>query len=368
MDDPKAFAPEPVREGISTTGAERNWPLNNWWVAAHKSEVTREPTLRWICEMPIVIYRGEEDQVVALHNRCPHRWAPLDKGTVEGNDIVCPYHGFQFAPSGQCVNVPTQDKTPSAIKVRSYPAVERYGFIWVWTGEASRADEALIPDDLAYLDDPTWHTCWGYKQVNGNFMQMKENVLDLTHFAFLHKNSAQITGWDRVPKVELSPGRVTYRQLFNLAPLPAIYAIPAGKAPGKPVNRDNWGTQLSPGAHHGSVDMHDPDPEPNGLERFALRIIHLTTPVSIGKTHYYWAFARDHGEPYDYEMLRSQADRIFGEDIEMVEASQQMARCSIDHDEALEFSVAADRAAIEGRRLVEAMVKKEREEAAQKAS
>lgn len=47
----------------------------------------------------------------------------------------------------------------------------------------------------------------------------------------------------------------------------------------------------------------------------------------------------------------------------MVEASQQMAQCSIDHDTAVEFSVAADRAAIEGRRLVQEMVKAEREAA-----
>lgn len=363
MDDPGKYAPEPVREGVSTTGPERNWPLNSWWVAAHASEVSDKPVMRWICELPIAIYRGEDGKVAALHNRCPHRWAPLHKGTVEGNDLVCPYHGFQFGPTGQCVKVPTQEKTPPAIRVRSFPVEERYGFIWIWTGDLEKADPDLIPDDLAYLSDPAWHICWGYKSVNGNFMQMKENVLDLTHFAFLHKNSAQIAGWDRAPKVELSPGRVTYRLLFDREPLPAMYAFPARKKPGKPVDRDNWGTQLSPGAHHGAVDMYDPDPEPDGYERFSLRIIHLTTPVSIGKSHYYWAFARDHGDPFDYDAMRAQADVIFGEDIEMVEASQEMARASIDHENAVEFSVQADRAAIEGRRLVAAMVKKEREEA-----
>lgn len=361
MANPAELAPSPVREGISTTGQERNWPLNSWWVVAHGSEVGSTPIMRWVAEMPIAIYRTSSGEPAALHNRCPHRWAPLHLGEVVGDDLVCPYHGFQFANSGQCVNVPTQEKTPSAIRVRSFPVQERYGFIWLWTGDEERADPELIPTDLAYLSDPKWHVVWGYMPVAGNFMQMKENVLDLTHFAFLHKNSAQIGGWDRAPKVELSEGRVTYRQLFDMEPLPAIYAVPAGKVPGKPVNRDNWGTQLSPGAHHGAVDMHDPAPEPNGLEHFSLRVIHLTTPVSMGKTHYYWAFARDHGEPFDYEAMRAQADIIFGEDITMVEASQQMGQCSIDHENAVEFSVSADRAAIEGRRLVQAMVKAEQE-------
>jgi phenylpropionate dioxygenase-like ring-hydroxylating dioxygenase large terminal subunit len=360
MEDAAAFMPDPVRAGISTSGPERNWPLNCWWVAAHASEVTTTPTLRWILELPVALYRTEAGEAVALHNRCPHRWAPLHMGEVAGSDLVCPYHGMQFAPSGQCVKVPTQDMTPPAIRVRSFPAVERYGFVWVWTGDAELADPGLIPADLAYLSHPHWHVVWGYKSVNANFMQLKENVLDLTHFAFLHKKSLGVRGWDRPPQVELGEGRVTYRQIFDMAPLPPIYATPAGKPVGKPVNRDNWGTQLSPGAHHGSVDMHDPEPEPNGLERFSLRIIHLTTPVSIGKSHYYWAMARDHGEPFDFAEMRAGADIVFGEDIAMVEATQAMAARSIDQDEALEFSVAADKAAIQGRRLVQDLVKRER--------
>jgi phenylpropionate dioxygenase-like ring-hydroxylating dioxygenase large terminal subunit len=356
MDEPSRNIPPPVREGISTSGAKRNWPFNNWWVAAHASEVSDKPVVRWLLEMPLAIYRKSNGDPVALHNRCPHRSAPLALGEVAGDDLICPYHGLQFAPSGQCVKVPTQASTPSAIRVRSFPVVERFGFVWIWTGSVEAADPGLIPQDLAYLSDPKWHRVWGYKAVNGNYMQLKENVLDLTHFAVLHKKSLGITDWNRPPEVEVTSSRVTFRQKFEMAPLPAVYAIPAGKPVGKPVNRDNWGTQLSAGAHHGAVDMHDPSPEPNGLVRFAMRIVHLTTPVSIAKTHYYWAMARDHGAPYDYPFMRAQADVVFGEDIAMVEATQEMAQRSVDHQEAVEFSVKADRAAIEGRRLVAAMM------------
>ncbi|WP_054130390.1 aromatic ring-hydroxylating dioxygenase subunit alpha [Novosphingobium sp. AAP1] len=360
MDDASATAPEPVRDGISTTGPERNWPNNNWWVAAHGSEVTDKPILRWILEMPVALYRSEAGVVSALHNRCPHRWAPLHLGHVEGADLVCPYHGFQFAPSGQCVRVPSQATTPPAIRVRAFPAVERYGFVWIWTGEVEKADPNLIPADLAYLSDPAWHTVWGYKSVNGNYMQLKENVLDLTHFAFLHKNSLQVSGWDRAPEVEMGDGRVGYVQVHDMEPLAPVYAVPAGKPIGKLANRTTLGTQLSPGAHHAEVAIHDPAPEDGGLAHFSLRMVHLTTPVSIARSHYYWAMARDHGEPFDVEATRGMADIVFGEDIAMVEATQQMARCAIDHDQAVEFSVSADQAAIQGRRLVQAMVNAER--------
>jgi len=145
-----------------------------------------------------------------------------------------------------------------------------------------------------------------------------------------------------------------------MAPLPTVYALPAGKPPGKLVNRENWGTQLSAGAHHAALDMNDPDPEPNGLQRFKMYIVHLTTPVVIAKSHYYWAMARDHGAPYDYEQLRGMADVVFGEDIGVVEATQAMVRRAVDHEDAVEFSVSADRAAIEGRRLVAAQVEAEK--------
>jgi phenylpropionate dioxygenase-like ring-hydroxylating dioxygenase large terminal subunit len=367
MDDPSLNSPDPVREGMSTTGAGRNWPLNNWWVAAHASEVSDQPILRWLLEMPLALYRKSSGDPVALHNRCPHRSAPLSLGEVVGDDLVCPYHGLQFAPSGQCVRVPTQSQTPSAIRVRAFPALERHGFIWIWTGAADTADPSLIPEDLAYLSDPKWHMVWGYKSVNGNFMQLKENVLDLTHFAFLHKKSLGITDWNRPPEVEVTPTRVTFRQRFPMAPLPAVYAIPAGKPPGKLVDRDNWGTQLGAGAHHGAVDMYDPDPEPNGLRRFSMRIVHLTTPVAVAKTHYYWAMARDHGAPYDYERMRKMADVVFGEDIAIVEATQAMARRVSDAADAVEFSVAADRAAIEGRRKIAAQVEAENSQIPTKA-
>jgi len=359
MDNPLTHTPTPVNEGLSTTGPARNWPQNAWWVAAHGSEVSTVPTLRWLLEMPIVLYRTANGTVVALHNRCPHRWAPLHLGEVVGDNLACPYHGFQFNPVGQCVDIPTQPSVPAAAKVRAFPAEERYGFVWIWTGELERADPALIPADLAYLDNPAWQTVWGYKSVHANYMQLKENVLDLTHFAFLHKRSLGVNDWVRPPAVELTTDRVTYRQIFEMAPLPAVYAVPAGKPVGKPMNRDNWGTQLSPAAHHGAVDVHDPDPG-DGLERFSLRIIHLTTPVSLGKSHYYWAMARDHGAPFDVDKTRAMAEVVFGEDIAIVEATQHMARCSNEQNGAAEISVLADQAALQGRRLVAALVEAER--------
>lgn len=361
MQDAAQTAPDPVRDGISTTGSEPNWPKNCWWVAAHGSELGDQPILRWILELPLALYRTSDGTPAALHNRCPHRWAPLSMGEVKGDSLACPYHGMEFGRDGQCLKVPTQDAVPSAIRVRSFPVEERYGFIWVWTGELEKADPTLIPE-MAFFNDPNARTVWGYKAAGGNYMQLKENVLDLTHFAFLHAKSLGVTDWDRPPEVETTETTVTYRQKFEMKPLPPVYAGPAGKAVGKLVNRDNWGRFASPAVNYGAVNCHDPHPEPGGLERFSLYIVHLTTPVSIAKSHYYWAMVRDHGPEYDFDATRAMSDIVFGEDIAMVEAMQDMAQRSVDQDEAKEYSVAADRAAIEARRRITAMVKAEQAE------
>jgi vanillate O-demethylase monooxygenase subunit len=360
MEDAAQTAPDPVREGITTTGTVRNWPKNCWWVAAHGSELGEKPILRWVLELPVALYRTADGSPAALHNRCPHRWAPLSMGEVQGDRLVCPYHGLQFGSDGQCLKVPTQDAVPPAIRVRAFPVRERYGFIWVWTGDIAKADPALIPD-MPFLEDPEARTVWGYKVAGANYMQLKENVLDLTHFAFLHAKSLGITDWDRPPEVETTATTVTYLQKFEMKPLAPVYAVPAGKPIGKLANRDNCGRFASPAVNYGAVNCHDPKPEPGGLEHFSLYIIHLTTPVSIAKTHYYWAMARDHGPPFDVEATRALSDIVFGEDIAMAEAMQSMAQRSVDQDEAKEFSVAADRAAIEARRRILAMVKAEQD-------
>lgn len=359
MQDPAALKPEILRDAVNMS-SERNWPKNNWWVIAHASELTDKPLGRWALEMPVVIFRKQDGSIGALIDRCPHRWAPLSMGMVKDDKLICGYHGMAYDDTGQCVNVPSQPRTPSAIRVGAFTAVERYGFIWLWTGERADADPTLIPEELAFLDQPGWHSVWGYKSVNGNYMQIKENVLDLTHFAYLHAQSLGVPDWDKAPAVEVTDRYIKYRQDFPMSPLAKVYAVPAAKEPGKPVDRTAWGCYITPALNMGAVDMHDPSPEPNGLENFALRVMHLTTPVSSSATHYFWMWARDHGEPYDVEAYRAFVSTVFDEDVSVINATADICRRASDQDEATEFSVAADRAAVETRRRVAEIVARER--------
>ena len=79
---------------------------NQWYTAATSAELGARPLARTICNEPMVIFRGENGEVAALTDRCPHRKAPLSSGEVIGNDIQCGYHGIRFAADGACTHVP----------------------------------------------------------------------------------------------------------------------------------------------------------------------------------------------------------------------------------------------------------------------
>jgi len=78
---------------------------------------------------------------IALEDRCPHRFAPLSRGTLVDGNIQCGYHGLTFNTAGQCIRNVFAKSAPAAAAVRSFPISERPGTIWVWMGDAARADE-----------------------------------------------------------------------------------------------------------------------------------------------------------------------------------------------------------------------------------
>ncbi|MBT5896430.1 MAG: Rieske 2Fe-2S domain-containing protein, partial [Rhodospirillaceae bacterium] len=118
---------------------------NLWYVAALSGELTGKPLARTICGVPMVLYRGENGNLVALEDRCPHRQAPLSMGNIIGDQIQCDYHGFMFDGAGACTHIPRQDKIPARMGVRAFAVVERWGFVWLWWGDREKADDSAIP-------------------------------------------------------------------------------------------------------------------------------------------------------------------------------------------------------------------------------
>src|SRR5208283_2633935 len=112
-----------------------------WYPIAWSHELKVGHTLgRCFAGEPIVIWRGRSGQVFALEDRCAHRQVPLHLGEVTGDELKCHYHGWTYNCSGKCVNVPYLggERLPNGVK--SYPAREVDGLIFVFPGDPTLAE------------------------------------------------------------------------------------------------------------------------------------------------------------------------------------------------------------------------------------
>jgi phenylpropionate dioxygenase-like ring-hydroxylating dioxygenase large terminal subunit len=165
------------------------WVANAWYVAAWRHEI--EPGrvhARTIIDQPIVLYRLAAGGLVALEDRCCHRFAPLSMGRLEGDDLRCMYHGLKFAPDGRCIEIPGQKQIPHSACVRRYPVELRGSWVWVWMGDPAQADPATIPPSLA-LDDPAWRLKASHLDYTAHYLLIDDNLLDLSHLSFAHEKT-----------------------------------------------------------------------------------------------------------------------------------------------------------------------------------
>jgi vanillate O-demethylase monooxygenase subunit len=340
--------------------AERNYPMNCWWVAAFSDEVGEAPIGRWLLDTPVMLYRKADGQAVALEDRCPHRSAPLSLGCRRGDAIECGYHGFTFDADGRCVRVPSMKVVPSAIRVTAYPVIESHPFVWVYLGDPSVMADVPAPPVLDWASDEGFSVVHGRMDIAANYMLLKENVLDLTHFGYVHAATFKITDWVDPPEVTTTDATVSYCQKFVSSPLPPLFAEALGLPPGTKFNRENYGSFLSPALQVAAVDFTDPD-APAGAIAGRFRISHATTPIDATHMHYFWVLGRDHGRtPELIGKLEAITKIGFAEDERIIEAVQQVMSRDKRPGADRETSVKADKAGIQARRIVERWMALER--------
>lgn len=290
QESPVGEAPAFALGGI----ADPSTPLvrNCWYVAALGSEISRGIISRRLLGVDVAFYRTLAGEVVAVRNRCPHRSFPLAKGKLIGDVLVCGYHGMQFDPSGRCVNMPSMPIVPSNANVRCFPTVERGPLVWIWMGDADHADEALVPD-TRWLFSPEWKSVTGSFHIKSDYVAMHENLLDHTHFPFLHPGAVGTPEYARSKlKVRQEGDSVIIDRELRNSPPPGIYGVPTGLM-GKAVDRFSDARFVSPALHAAFariVDNADPSGEPR---TYRFNITHLFTPESNNSIHYWWFNSRD---------------------------------------------------------------------------
>ena len=345
--------------------SEPNYPKNCWWVAARQNEVGRTPLSRWLLDLPVVMYRTEAGEVVALDNRCIHRWAPISTGYLEGDNIVCGYHGAVYAPNGKCVHYPTQATVPEAVKVRAYPVLERNPFVWIWLGEAAAREQTPEPPEFTWFSDPAWLTVEGTLPIAANYFMLQENVLDLTHLNYAHRRLFK--GSDLLtPTFKREGDQVTLHLVQDPFTVPAIRK--PGSTPGSRIpniahtlKREMLATFVSPALHTVDMPITDLQAGPGEKVRYESKVAHCVTPASPTQTHYWWIYGQDFGAgPGAAEAIKASTDRTFLEDKAIMEGIQATLSTDARGGDLPQVVFVGDKGSLQARRILQELLDKER--------
>jgi phenylpropionate dioxygenase-like ring-hydroxylating dioxygenase large terminal subunit len=270
---------------------------DQWYVAAYSEEVGEQLLGRTILAEPIVLYRTLDGTAVALADRCVHRRYPLSLSGRDGDRIVCGYHGFTYEPSGACVYVPAQTRVPRTARVPSYPVVEQDSLVWVWIGDAGRADASLIPR-APWLNAPGWTTVRGMEPLAARYGLLVDNLLDLSHETYLHGGyigTPEVAETPITTEVDEEAGIVYVRRRMTDVECPPFYA----RSTGIEGRIDRWQDieYHPPGLYllHSRIAPTGVEIGPDGDDSAACHaeIVYAITPETENTTLDFWMVARD---------------------------------------------------------------------------
>lgn len=339
---------------------EQQFVRNAWYPAAWAEEVTREPLARTLLGEPVLLYRTEGGQPVALEDRCCHKFLPLSKGRIRGDCVECGYHGMTYDASGACVRIPGQDRIPANARVHSYPVIEHLGLVWFWAGDPAGADESKL-FQLPQYDDPNWGVNKGpYTFVKAHYQQLTDNLLDPAHVSFVHLTTLGSSDMEDIPvETRQHDGSVEVeRWTLDKPPVPIFEKFASFEG-----NCDRWQYYWF---YPPSVNVVDFGAGPVGMdhsddardEHVRIHSCHFICPETAGSSHYFWMQVRNFA-PDDAdisEQITEQFIMAFDEDLEILEAVQAA------HDAAPArpaVKLAIDNGPSRSRRMVDRMLRDE---------
>jgi len=157
-----------------------------WFLIAWSNEVGYGQTLaRRLLGRDVVLWRS----LSGLHcwlDLCVHRGAKLSLGTIRqgGACLACPYHGWEYGRSGQCVRIPAQPDLAPPAKAHAtvFHVQERYGAIWTCLGEPTGE-----PPEFPLAEEPAYRTVTaGPYRFRALGPRVIENALDVAHLGYVH--------------------------------------------------------------------------------------------------------------------------------------------------------------------------------------
>ncbi|MEQ9814667.1 MAG: aromatic ring-hydroxylating dioxygenase subunit alpha [Azospirillaceae bacterium] len=340
------------------------FPLNAWYAAAWSHEIGRRLEARTICDRDVVLYRRTDGGVAALEDACWHRLVPLSLGHLDGDNVVCGYHGLAFNGAGRCVHMPAQKTINPSACVKAFPVVEKHRLVWLWPGDPALADPALVPDFL-------WNDGTDRVGEGGTFYNLKcdyrlvvDNLMDLTHETYVHAGSIGDDSITGAPFEVTHSGRTATitRWMIDIEP-PPFWAANLGR-PG-PVDRWQIIRFEAPSVVVGDVGVAPTGsgaPEGDRSQGVNGWFLAAITPARENSCHYFWNFVRSF-KTGDAALTRQIArahvgdgNGLYEQDAFILERQQE----AIDRNPRMPFyNLNIDAGALWARRLIDRMIAEE---------
>ncbi len=167
-----------------------------WYFVASRESILREKLIEktWL-GVEIVAWCDKVGSICVADAVCPHlgsHLGPAVGGQVCNGRLICPFHGFEYDTTGQCVATPNAP-APRAAKLKVYETREILGMIFAWFGSDGRPSQWDLPTE------PTTSTEWSELRFHtlrfrGHPQETTENGVDFGHLAYVH-------GYDNVQPV-----------------------------------------------------------------------------------------------------------------------------------------------------------------------
>jgi vanillate O-demethylase monooxygenase subunit len=266
---------------------------NSWYVADFSRNFKYKLEKKIITNLPIVMWRTQDGEVVAFDGRCPHKGFPLwDSNLLENGTLQCGYHGLCFNGKGQCTDIPAQRDVPisPATQLRRYPITEQDGLVWIWPGDPAKAKNVKAPR-IPEFADPGFEAVSADppQKVRANYRLLIENILDITHLYPLHDGNIGNLSNSFIPaglvekEVDGNPVVMTVRSVKNYELAPYFQRwFDLGV-----VDREHTHTMTGPGLIR--VDLRIAPPGKLGTsEQRGYIVCNCNTPIDDNNIEWRW--------------------------------------------------------------------------------
>lgn len=305
---------------------------NHWYVAAWSQDIGRALRPVTLLGDRVVLFRDNAGAPVALADRCPHRNLPLSAGRLLDNGVQCGYHGLEFDTAGNCTKAPGEPRIPHWCQVRSYPVQDRNGWLFIWMGDPSISSAEPLPDFHSELDDPNWGAATGQLLVGCAYRLILDNLLDLSHLAYVHSSSTGNDDVANAASVEVTSDNDRHVRQTRL--MHGVTAAPAFAHYGGytgPIDRWQMTDFFAPSyirINNGSRAAGSADDVidcRSDLGDWGFRVLHALTPETETTTHQFWAvpFRHDMVDKKDHDLWQRQMDNVLREDHDIYLQQQQ---------------------------------------------